>query len=253
MRSALRANSRATRVTRAGVDAGDRLLPRRACTARRVVVAARPLARQPVAARRRSWAEQQVEHRGHELAADPHRRDAAAHRRRRPRRRRRRSAAASTSTSSSWRPSRVSAGSSSPSSRFQRPSPSSPQRKPIEPFGTTGSPVRVVETTVFHSAFSPASPRSRARRKRSATHAPSSRSRSVTSNGRSVKRARVVVEARDLAVDVELLQDHVAHRHRQRAVGARPRRAASGRRTWCARRSRARRRRPSGRGSAPRS
>ncbi|MCZ7590507.1 MAG: hypothetical protein M5U27_16960 [Gaiella sp.] len=67
------------------------------------------------------------------------------------------------------------------------PIPSSPHRKPIEPFGTTGSPVSESTRTVFHSAFSPVSPRSDARRNRSATYAPS-RSRSVTRKGRSVVR-----------------------------------------------------------------
>ena len=49
-----------------------------------------------------------------------------------------------------------------PMSRFHRPTPSSPQRKPIDPLGTAGSPVSSSSTTVFHSAFSPVSPRSEA-------------------------------------------------------------------------------------------
>ena len=140
MRSALSANSRAIRVHEAGVDAGDRLLPGRGVGLGGVVVAGRPLARQAVAAdavagRERGRRRSSRGGRRPACAGTPRRIVAAAlglaaveARQGRPRR------------VSSCAPSRVSAGSTSPSSRFQRPSPSSPQRKPIDPFGTTGSP-----------------------------------------------------------------------------------------------------------------
>ena len=94
------------------------------------------------------------------------------------------------------------------------------QRKPIEPLGTTGSSRLASQTTVFHSAFSPASPRSDARRNRPAAQGPS-RPPIERDEERHVGVApRVVAEVGDLALDVELVQDHVAHRHRQGAVGA---------------------------------
>ena len=79
------------------------------------------------------------------------------------------------------------AGTTPSRSRFQRPAPSSPQRNPMEPFGTAGAPAALSQTTVFASAFSLVSPRSAAVRKAPATWAPS-RSFSVTRKGRSVKR-----------------------------------------------------------------
>ncbi len=59
----------------------------------------------------------------------------------------------------------------------------------------------------------------------------------ATRNGRSVNLLDVVGEERRLPVDEELLEDHVAHRHRQGAVGTGVRRPATRRRTWRCRRS----------------
>ncbi len=85
--------------------------------------------------------------------------------------------------------SRLNSGSVPPSSRFHCPFPSSPQRKPSDPLGTTGSPLRRSTRTVLKRACSSLSPRSAAVRKRSGTRSPS-RSRSVTRNGASVNRRR---------------------------------------------------------------
>ena len=109
--SALRANSRATltasrrsTVVIASCHAG-------VYGVLGVVVALRPLARQPVA-RDAVGREHQVEHGRHEPAADADRRHAAAHRRAARARRRRRSAAARPRPPRSWRPCRESTGSS---------------------------------------------------------------------------------------------------------------------------------------------
>ena len=67
--------------------------------------------------------------------------------------------------------------------RFQRPS--SLQRKPMLPLGTTNRPERPSQSTVFHSALGEAWPRSAARRNRPALKsAPCSSS--TTAKGRSV-------------------------------------------------------------------
>jgi hypothetical protein len=77
-------------------------------------------------------------------------------------------------------------------SRFHLPTPESVYRNPIDPFGTTGSPVASSRTTVFHSAASERSTvalasRSAWVRNFAGTTAPSSPyRRSVTRNGRSV-------------------------------------------------------------------
>ncbi|GAA4951704.1 hypothetical protein GCM10023238_17550 [Streptomyces heliomycini] len=57
-------------------------------------------------------------------------------------------------TVSSARSSKVSSGVTSPRSRFQRPCSPVAQRKPSEPFGTTGSPVAASSRTVLEPAFS---------------------------------------------------------------------------------------------------
>lgn len=82
-------------------------------------------------------------------------------------------------------PCRESWGTTGPSARFHFPLPDSVQRKPSEPFGTAARPVASSRTTVFHSAPSPVSPRTEARRNLAGTSAPS-RSARVTRNGRSV-------------------------------------------------------------------
>ncbi|PNG90382.1 hypothetical protein SMF913_25847 [Streptomyces malaysiensis] len=90
-----------------------------------------------------------------------------------------------TATVSSAPSSRLSAGTVSPRSRFQRPGAAFPQRKPSEPFGTTGSPVTESRSTVLDSACSVSCPRSAAVRNPSGTR-PRSCSRRVTRNGASV-------------------------------------------------------------------
>ena len=194
----------------------------------------------------------QVEHGGHEPAADPlagtpRRRTSAA--RRRPRR------------SGQDRPRRARRGVRAASARgrrrratrFHLPAPSSPQRKPIEPFGTTGSPLRRVDD---HGL--PLGVLARRRRGRTARRNASATYGAVPLAQRDEERQvgvplRVLAELRHVALDVELLQDHGAPSPSRARRRCRPRRAASGRRTSCARRSPARRPRPSGPGSAPRS
>ena len=103
---------------------GDRLLPGRRAGRRRVVVAGRPRPRQPVASHR-VLRHQQVEHRGHQPAADPDRPARRGGSRRRPRSRPRRSGAGRPATASSCLPCSVSTGSTPPRSRFHRPLPAS--------------------------------------------------------------------------------------------------------------------------------
>ena len=86
-------------------------------------------------------------------------------------------------------PCRLSTGSISPRSRFQRPLPCSPNRSPSVPFGTTTRSVTASSITVLLAAFSPGSTSSRtasAVRNLSGTTVPSARVRRVTRNGRSV-------------------------------------------------------------------
>ena len=167
--------------------AGDRLLPG-GRVGRRVVVVRRATRPGSPARPTPYWASSQVEHRGHELAADPQRRDAAAHRRCRPRPRRRRSAADRRRRVSPPRSSSVSSGSMPSSRRFQRPS--SPRRSGARPSRWARPARRCARRSRPSSTRrSPRRrrPRSEARRNRSGTYA-SSRSRSVTSSGRSVNR-----------------------------------------------------------------
>ena len=98
----------------------------------------------------------------------------------------------STSATSWWWPSRLSAGSRSPSSRFQRPSPSAEKRWPRVPLGTTTCSLARSNIMGLKSACSVAasavrcSPASLATRNLPGTNAPSSRFSSCTRKGRSV-------------------------------------------------------------------
>ncbi len=94
-----------------------------------------------------------------------------------------------TATVSSALSSRLNSGTVLPRSRFQRPGSASPQRKPSEPFGTTGCPVAASRSTVLDSACSVSRPRSAAVRNPSGT-SPWSFSRRATRNGASVNLRR---------------------------------------------------------------
>ena len=113
------------------------------------------------------------------------------------------------------------------SSRFHRPAPVSPKRWPSDPPGTTGSSLRASMRTVRNAAFSSCSwaGRSAAVRNLPAVYSLASVEPVETSSSRHQVRQvgvglHVVGEVRRLPVDEELLEDHVAHRHRQCGVGA---------------------------------
>jgi hypothetical protein len=106
------------------------------------------------------------------------------------------------------------------SSRFQVPS--LPQRKPMEPFGTT-----ILSVAVVIADRLPVRVGGLAQRvgevvgaQHAARHQPAVALVEAHQHRHVGVLAGVVLEIGHLAVDVELAQDHMAHRHGQRAVGA---------------------------------
>ena len=216
MTSALRANSRAIRVTSAGVDAGVLLLPGRRAR-QRVVVAGRPVARQAVAGDAELRAEQ-VEDGRDELAADALGGDAAAH-----------DAAAlgvADLEARRGRPARA--------RRARRAATGAARLAELEvPLALALLAPAEAERAVRHDRLAgrlveddglPLGVLARSRRGRGAQEAVGDVG-AVALAQRDEERQvgallRVVVEVRRLLLDVVLLDDHVGHRQRERGVGA---------------------------------
>ena len=231
------------------VDAGDRLLPGGRVRGR-VVVPRRPLSRQAFAPEPELGGVE-IEHGRHELVADPLGGNAAAQHSA-ARTLARRSVGGRSRRARRGGRASVRAGSISSSSRFHFPIPSSPQRNPIDPFGTAadsrggvehdGLPVGVLgDLAEVGGAQEPVG------------DVGAVALAQAHEAGEIGGLLRVVAEVRHLTVEVELLEDDVGHRRARAPRRSRRQREASDRRTSCAPRSRARRRRPSARGSAPRS
>jgi hypothetical protein len=111
----------------------------------------------------------------------------------------------------------VSAPEASRSSRFHLPS--SPQRNPIEPFGTTIFPDFSSSATVFQSGLllSPSAPSKSAARRScwARSHLPAAQAARAAAN---LYTADIVPEVRHLPVAVIFRQDNMAKRHAERRI-----------------------------------